>query len=76
MKELTARQGEVLGFIKKHISTAGYAPTIREIGDHFGISVKGVQDHLMVLKRKGVITSESGKARTIKVIKEVVNENN
>jgi repressor LexA len=76
MKELTARQGEVLGIIKKHISTAGYAPTIREIGDHFCISVKGVQDHLMVLKRKGVITSESGKARTIKVaeVKEAVNE--
>ena len=51
MKEPTERQKEVLEFISGYISAHAYPPTIREVADHFSISVKGAHDHLTALKR-------------------------
>jgi repressor LexA len=43
----------------------GIAPTIREIGDHFGLrSPGGIHRILMLLKEKGFILAESGKKRS------------
>src|SRR3982750_137021 len=51
---LTERQEKILAFIKKSIQDQGYPPTIREIGEHFGIrSTNGANDHLKPLERKG-----------------------
>src|SRR5262250_2015131 len=53
---LTERQEKILAFIKKSIQEQGYPPTIREIGEHFGIrSTNGVNDHLKALERKGYL---------------------
>jgi repressor LexA len=71
MRELTERQREVLSFIRKCIN-AHYPPTVREIADHFDISVKGAYDHLSALKKKGSIRMGRG-SRTIELIK-VLNE--
>jgi repressor LexA len=67
MKELTLRQREVLSFIRKCIN-AHYPPTVREVADHFEISVKGAYDHLAALKKKGSIRMGRG-SRTIELIK-------
>lgn len=65
--ELTARQKQVLQFIQDRIDDWGYPPTIREIGEHLGIkSTNGVADHLKALKRKGYLTQEGMKSRTLK----------
>jgi len=65
--DLTQRQREVLDYIQECIGQWGYPPTIREIGDHFGIrSTNGVADHLKVLKRKGYLTHEGMKSRTLR----------
>jgi repressor LexA len=69
MKELTQRQKEVLGFITGYIQAYAYPPTIREIGDHFGISVKGAYDHVDALRKKGVLRLKDKRSRTIEVIK-------
>ncbi len=67
LPELTERQREVLGFIQDRIQSWGYPPTIREIGEHLGIrSTNGVADHLKALKRKGYLTQEGMKSRTLK----------
>lgn len=59
---LTHRQAQVLDFIRVTIRTRGYAPTLREIGDHMGIrSTNGVSDHLAALERKGAIRRERNK---------------
>jgi repressor LexA len=58
MKEVTARQHEVLVFISGYIRSHKYPPTIREIGQHFGMSVKGAYDHILALKKKGKLTWE------------------
>ena len=49
MKEITERQREVLTFIANFTEENVYPPTVREIGDHFGISLRAVQDHIAAL---------------------------
>ena len=67
MKELTKRQNEVLAFIAAYIKNHSYPPTIREIADHFSISVKGAHDHITAVKRKGYIKQNSKQPRTMKL---------
>ncbi|QQO10511.1 transcriptional repressor LexA [Breznakiella homolactica] len=69
MKELTERQREVLAFITEYISTHAYPPTIREIADFFGISVKGAYDHVDALKKKGRLKNGGKRSRTMEVIR-------
>jgi repressor LexA len=69
MKELTPRQKEVLGFIAEYIRIYAYPPTIREIGDHFAISVKGAYDHVEALRKKGFLRLGNKRSRTIEVLK-------
>ena len=69
MIELTKRQEQVLSWIKRFISAKGYSPTIRDIGEGLGISsTNGVSDHLRALIRKGKITREGNKARSILIV--------
>lgn len=66
---LTERQEKILSFIKKSIVDQGYPPTIREIGEHFGIrSTNGVNDHLKALERKGYLMRGELKSRALSVI--------
>ncbi|MFL5371618.1 MAG: transcriptional repressor LexA, partial [Myxococcales bacterium] len=66
---LTERQEKILAFIKKTILEQGYPPTIREIGEHFGIrSTNGVNDHLKALERKGYLLRGELKSRALSVI--------
>lgn len=65
---LTERQKKVLAFIETHIRDNGFPPTIREIGLHLGIkSTNGVNDHLNALQKKGFLTREGGKSRTLQL---------
>lgn len=67
MHKLTARQRAVLDFITGSIDRRGYPPTLREIGNHLGIkSTNGVNDHLRALERKGYLTREDMKSRTLR----------
>jgi len=65
MKELTKRQKEVLSFISNHVNKHSYPPTIREIADHFSISVKGAYDHVAALKRKNCLKQDGNRSRTM-----------
>jgi len=67
MERLTARQQQVLEYIRKSIAQRGYPPTLREIGAYMGIrSTNGVNDHLRALERKGYLTREDMKSRAIR----------
>jgi repressor LexA len=74
MKELTSRQKEVLSFITSFIKDRSYPPTIREIADHYSISVKGAHDHITALKRKGCLKQIKNRPRTMEVIHGVKND--
>ncbi|GAC1338213.1 MAG: transcriptional repressor LexA [Myxococcales bacterium] len=66
---LTDRQQKILSFIKQSIQEQGYPPTIREIGEAFGIrSTNGVNDHLKALERKGHLLRGELKSRALSVI--------
>lgn len=59
MKGLTPRQRELLNYISEYIETHAYAPSYREIMQHFGLSSLGpIHKHIQVLKRKGHLQSE------------------
>ena len=67
MQGLTARQEQVLSYIRQSIVDRGYPPTLREIGAHMGIrSTNGVNDHLRALERKGYLTREDMKSRALR----------
>lgn len=64
---LTERQREILEFITSSITERGYPPTLREIGEHFGIrSTNGVNDHLKALEKKGHLRREDLKSRAMR----------
>jgi repressor LexA len=65
---LTSRQREIYDFLRDKIINRGYGPTVREIGNHFGIrSPNGVMCHLKALERKGLISRESHMSRAIQL---------
>lgn len=65
---LTKRQKEIYDFLKDKIVNRGYGPTVREIGNEFGIrSPNGVMCHLKALEKKGLITRESHMSRAIQL---------
>ncbi len=55
MRELTARQREVLEFIRIFGERHGVPPTVREIGERFGFTARAAFDHLRALERKGML---------------------
>jgi repressor LexA len=55
MKELTARQREVLAFVRSFTERHGAPPTVREIGERFGFTARAAFDHLRALERKGML---------------------
>jgi repressor LexA len=67
-KDLTERQEEIFLFIKNKIRDAGIPPTVREIGDSFGITVKGAYDHLKAIEKKGFLRCEQNKSRSIELL--------
>jgi repressor LexA len=65
MLQLTARQEEVLNFIRKQQQRTGYPPSSREIQSFFGFqSQTAAMNHLRALEKKGVIRRTPGKARS------------
>ncbi|MCL2764684.1 MAG: transcriptional repressor LexA [Treponema sp.] len=65
MKELTDRQKQVLSFIADYIKSHSYPPTVREIADHYSISVKGAHDHITALRKKGHLKLADKRPRTM-----------
>ncbi len=72
-EDLTARQHDVYRYIEERINHDGQPPTIREIGERFGISsTNGVRALLQALIKKGYIEKAAAVSRGIRLIKESV----
>ena len=64
--KLTARQAEILAFIRQRLAVDGLPPTRSEIVNHFGFrSPNAAQSHLKALAERGAIELRPGKARGI-----------
>lgn len=70
MRELTQRQKDIATFISSFIKDNTYAPSVRDIAQHFKFSVKAAHDHLKALEAKQVIKTTGGVSRSIEVIGE------
>jgi repressor LexA len=71
--DLTARQQEVLDFLKEQSTEGAPSPTYREICRHFGYkSPKAAFDHVVALGKKGLLSRAKGSARGIRLVQNVV----
>ena len=68
---LTKRQREIYEYLKDHIRSRGYAPSIAEIGKQFHLSSPAtVHKHLTHLEEKGLIRKQQNLSRAIEIIPE------
>ncbi len=66
---LTRRQKELLDFLDRFIEKKGYAPTIEETAEHFGLrSLATVHKHLTNLQKKGLIRRDSNRSRALELV--------
>jgi repressor LexA len=66
---LTRRQKEILDYVGRHLERKGYAPTIEEIGEHFGLSsLATVHKHLTNLQEKGFIKRAANRSRALELV--------
>jgi len=68
-RELTARQREILDFIRAEIHRRGFPPSVREIGEAVGLSSSStVHSHLAALEAKGLLRRDPAKPRALEVL--------
>lgn len=71
---LTKRQRQILDFITDFTGANGYAPSFREIGEHFNLSSPAtIHAHIQSLKQKGMLKTSFNQARSIEIIPAMVN---
>ena len=65
---LTARQQEILDWIRRHLETTGMPPTRAEIAAGLGFrTASSAEDHLRALARKGAIELTPGASRGLRL---------
>ena len=68
-EKISAKQTEVLEFMKKEILNKGYPPSVREICEAVNLkSTSSVFAHLETLEKKGYIRRDPTKPRAIEII--------
>lgn len=71
---LTKRQRQILDFISEFFQKHQYAPSLREIGQHFHLSSPAtIHAHLTALKNKGFIRTSYNLPRSIELVPTKVN---
>jgi len=69
MTGLTERQQQILDFIQRSQQAEGIGPTIREIAKHIrSKNPRAASYHVEALRKQGLLTSEPGIARSLRVI--------
>lgn len=68
-RKITAKQQEILDYIKEEILKKGYPPAVREICEAVHLkSTSSVHSHLESLERKGYIRRDPTKPRAIEIL--------
>ncbi len=72
--KLTAKQEEILNFMKSEILNKGYPPSVREICAAVNLkSTSSVHSHLSSLEEKGYIHRDPTKPRAIEIVDDTFN---
>jgi repressor LexA len=65
----TELEGKILDFMVAYLRENTYQPSIREIGERFGIkSTKTVSEHLQALANKGFLERDPSRSRGVKIL--------
>src|SRR5271155_4366980 len=68
MATLTKRQKQLIDYLNDYISEHGYAPTLAEVGQYFGLSsLATVHKHLHNLESKGYIKRKHNHSRALEM---------
>jgi len=68
MATLTKRQKQMVTFLEQYIGEHGYAPTLSEVGQYFGLSsLATVHKHLRNLEQKGFIRRMHNHSRALEI---------
>jgi repressor LexA len=69
MATLTKRQKQMVDYLENYIEEHGYAPTLAEVGEYFGLSsLATVHKHLRNLENKGFIRRMHNHSRALEII--------
>ena len=72
--DLTEAQNELYSWIKDYLKNYQHSPSIRQMMQGMGLkSPAPIQSRLKHLQEKGYITWQEGKARTLKIVDEILN---
>lgn len=67
MKDLTPKQSQALGFIRRTYARTGRGPSVREIAAELGIkSSCSAQRHIEALIKKGLVTHDRYQYRSLR----------
>ena len=69
---LTPKQVEIFRLIRDARLTHGYSPTMQELADELGVSRVTVFEHIEALIKKGALTREKNKARSLVIAEDFV----
>ncbi len=64
---LTPKQLRVLTYIRDYMNARGYAPTMQELADEFGVSKVTVFEHIAALQKKHFLRRARHKARSLQL---------
>lgn len=64
---LTPKQAEIFRMIRDARLTDGYSPTMQELADGLGVSKVTVFEHVEALVKKGALTRDKNKARSLSI---------
>ncbi len=64
---VTPKQLQILNLIRDYRLANGFSPTMQELADEIGVSKVTVFEHVEALVRKGVISREPNKARSLSI---------
>jgi repressor LexA len=68
MPEYTEKQGQYLAFIYYYTKVNGHPPAEADMQRYFRTTPPTVHQMILTLERKGLISREPGKARSIRVL--------
>ena len=72
--KITAKQREILEFIKREILQRGYPPAVRDICEAVSLkSTSSVHSHLETLEKNGYIRRDPTKPRAIEILEDDFN---
>lgn len=67
---LTPKQLEVVELIRNHRNTNGFSPTMQELAEELGVSKVTVFERIEALIKKGALTREPNRARSLSIAKQ------